>query len=205
MAFLEIFSKFLWGVPALSALTASGIILSLKTRFFYITKMGHWLKVALRDLKKGDDSGAVSPFSALCTTLGASVGVGNIAGVASAIILGGAGALFWMLIAAFLGLVISYSENLLGFLYRRKIKGTWSGGPMYYLRYGVGGKWGAVLAAAFSFFCVAASFGIGNISQIKAITVNLQSALPLPFLENIRLFNTNLYSLLLGAVLAAAL
>lgn len=205
MAFLEFFREFLWGAPTIGALIFTGLVLSFKTRFFYITKMGHWLKRTIGNLESEGGGGSVSPFSALCTALGASVGVGNIAGVASAIMIGGAGAVFWMLVAALFGLVISYGENVLGFLYRRNECGALSGGPMYYLCDGVGGKCGKILSVAFSLFCVAASFGIGNISQIKAITVNMQSALPIPALQNCRIFNTDLYSLLLGALLALSL
>ncbi|MGN1119536.1 MAG: alanine/glycine:cation symporter family protein, partial [Oscillospiraceae bacterium] len=126
---------------------------------------------------------SVSQFQALCTALAATIGTGNIAGVASAICVGGPGAVFWMWIAAFFGMMTNFSENVLGIYFRRKNKeGEWSGGAMYYLRDGLGGykhcKWvGKILAALFAVFAVLASFGIGNMGQINKIVINLDSAL----------------------------
>ncbi|MGN0662707.1 MAG: alanine/glycine:cation symporter family protein, partial [Faecalibacterium sp.] len=125
-------------------------------------------------------------FQSLCTALAATIGTGNIVGIATAIISGGPGAIFWMWIMAILGMMTNYSENVLGIYYRRKnAAGEWSGGAMYYLADGLGGKkncktLGRVLAVLFSCFCVLASFGIGNMSQINSISGNMQSAFSIP-------------------------
>ncbi|MCH5296030.1 MAG: alanine:cation symporter family protein, partial [Treponema sp.] len=133
--------------------------------------------------KNEDGRGSVSQFQALCTALAATIGTGNIAGVSSAICVGGPGAVFWMWIAAFFGMMTNFSENILGIYYRRKNKeGEWSGGAMYYLRDGLGGYKGCkyigkVLAVMFAVFAVLASFGIGNMGQINKIVINLDSAI----------------------------
>ncbi len=129
-----------------------------------------------------NDAGALSQFRAFCTALCATIGTGNIAGVSTAICLGGPGAVLWMWVAAFLGMMVKYSENVLGLYYRRRNReGAWSGGPMYYLQDGIGFKkhgrrLGKVLGVLFCAFTVLASFGIGNMGQINKITINFQSA-----------------------------
>ena len=124
----------------------------------------------------------ISQFQSLCTALAATVGTGNIVGVATAIATGGPGAVFWMWIIAFFGMMTNFSENVLGILYRRRNEnGEWCGGAMYYLRDGLGARKGckqigAILAVLFSCFCLLASFGIGNMSQVNSITVNIHNA-----------------------------
>ncbi|MCR4771842.1 MAG: alanine:cation symporter family protein [Oscillospiraceae bacterium] len=183
---------FVWGVPVLSLLILTGVLMTILTKVFQITHIGYWLKHTLGSIFKKeinahvDEKGTVSQFQALCTALAATVGVGNIAGVAGAIILGGPGAVFWMWVAAFFGMMTNYSENVLGIFYRRKnSKGEWTGGAMYYLRDGLGGyrgfkHIGKVLAILFSIFAVLASFGIGNASQIGNISANLQNVFAIP-------------------------
>lgn len=132
------------------------------------------------------DNKAISQFQSLCTALAATIGTGNIVGVATAIVLGGPGAIFWMWIMAIFGMMTNYSENVLGIYYRRKGEnGEWHGGAMYYLRDGLGSykgcKWiGIVLAVLFSAFCLLASFGIGNMSQVNSIAGNMKSAFNIP-------------------------
>ncbi len=128
-----------------------------------------------------NDAGALSQRRAFWTSLCATIGTGNIAGVATAICLGGPGAMFWMWIAAFFGMMVKYSENLLGMYYRRRnTDGAWSGGPMYYLEDGLGSlkhckRLGKVLGVLFCIFTMLASFGIGNMAQINKITINVQA------------------------------
>ncbi len=179
---------FIWGVPGLVLLIGAGILLTLVTKVFQISHIGHWFKQTVGTLfKKGGaskkrDKKAISQFQALCTALAATIGTGNIAGVAAAIALGGPGAVFWMWVAAFFGMMTNFSENILGIFFRRRNKnGEWSGGAMYYLKDGLGKKKGckhlaSVLAILFACFAILASFGIGNMGQVNKITLNLESA-----------------------------
>ena len=131
---------------------------------------------------------AISQFQSMCTALAGTIGTGNIVGVATAIVSGGPGSIFWMWVMALLGMMTSFSENVLGVYYRRKNeKGEWSGGAMYYLTDGLGAKKGCkqlgkVLAVLFACFCILASFGIGNMSQINSIAGNMNAAFHTPYL-----------------------
>ncbi|MBE6757881.1 MAG: alanine:cation symporter family protein [Ruminococcaceae bacterium] len=181
-----------WGLPGLILLIGTGILLTLGTKVFQISHVGHWWKMTIASIfKKGsktvknNDKKTISQFQALCAALAATVGTGNIAGVAAAIVTGGPGAVFWMWIAAFFGMMTNFSENLLGIYYRRRNKdGEWSGGPMYYLRDGLGKRYSVkwlspvskVLAVLFSCFAILASFGIGNMAQINKIVLNMDAA-----------------------------
>ena len=177
-----------WGWPALILLGCTGIIMTIMTRVFQITHWGHWWKMTLGAIFKDKhvtghtEDKTISQFQSLCTALAATVGTGNIVGVAGAIATGGPGAVFWMWIIAFFGMMTNYSENVLGILYRKKgAHGEWHGGAMYYLRDGLGAKkgckqLGAILAVLFSVFCLLASFGIGNMSQVNSIAGNMESA-----------------------------
>ena len=180
-------NSFAWGWFGLILLLGTGIICTVITKCFQITHIGHWWgktigSVFSKDAHNKKEVGAVSQFQALCTALAATIGTGNIAGVAAAICVGGPGAVFWMWIAAILGMMTNYSENILGIYYRRRNKEQeWSGGAMYYLRDGLGsykgfGVIGKVLAVIFAIFAILASFGIGNMGQINKITLNIQSA-----------------------------
>jgi len=182
-----------WGIPMLVLIIGTGIYLTVRTRFFQITHAGH---VSARTIggvfKKGSgvtiskEKTSISQFQALCTALAATIGVGNIAGVAAAIAAGGPGAIFWMWLSAFFGMMTNYSENVLGIYYRRKNShDEWCGGAMYYLRDGLGSKKGCagigkVLAVLFSIFCVLASFGIGNMSQVNSMVGNVKTAFGIP-------------------------
>ena len=155
---------------------------------------------------KTKENNTISQFQGLCTTLAATVGVGNIVGVSSAICLGGAGAVFWMWVAAFFGMATAYAENVLGIFYRKKdASGRWLGGAMYYLRHSLGGgRIGKTLAIVFSLCTILVSFCMGNISQINAITENLVNFVPLPTLECVKIGNSNLYIIFLGTLLSLA-
>lgn len=183
---------FVWTNMGLVLLIGAGILLTCATKFFQITHIKTWWMNTIGGLfsrkskaRKNRESGAVSQFQALCTALAATIGTGNIAGVASAIVIGGPGAVFWMWIAAFFGMMTNFSENILGIYYRRKnSEGEWSGGAMYYLQDGLGGYkhcrvLGRVLACIFSAFAILASFGIGNMGQINKIVINIDNVLPL--------------------------
>lgn len=160
---------FVWGVPLLVLIIFCGILLSCRTGFIQLRKLGKALMYMLKD--EENSSGEVSSFAALCTALSATVGTGNIVGVATAIAAGGPGALFWMEIAAFLGMSTKYAEGLLAIKYRVKAAdGSILGGPFYYIENGLGKKykWLAKLFALFGL--LAGLLGIGTITQINGIT-----------------------------------
>lgn len=181
-----------WGWPALILLGFVGVLMTCLTKFFQLSHLGHWMKNTIGAIFKDKHvtghtkDRTISQFQSLCTALAATVGTGNIVGVAGAITVGGPGAVFWMWLIAFFGMMTNYSENVLGILFRRKdAEGEWHGGAMYYLRDGLGAKKGcktigAVLAALFSFFCLLASFGIGNMSQVNSIVSNVHTAFGIP-------------------------
>lgn len=170
-----------WGVPALTLLIGTGILMTILTKFFQFTQFGHMMKETIgslfkkTDILKSKDKHSISQFQALCTALSATIGTGNIAGIAYAITMGGPGAIFWMWVAAIFGMMTNYSENVLGIFYRRKnAHGEWCGGAMYYLQDGLGSKkhckkLGRILAILFSVFAILASFGIGNMGQVVSI------------------------------------
>ena len=181
-----------WGWPALILLGAVGIIMTFMTGFFQITHIGHWMKNTIgaifndKHVTGHTEDKTISQFQSLCTALAATVGTGNIVGVAGAIATGGPGAVFWMWVIAFFGMMTNYSENVLGILFRRKGEnGEWRGGAMYYLRDGLGAKKGckqigSILAILFSLFCLLASFGIGNMSQVNSMVSNVNNAFGIP-------------------------
>ena len=183
---------FVWGIPALTLLILTGVLMTVLTKVFQVSHIGHWWKNTIGSIHKKSitghtkDKGSISQFQALCTALSATVGTGNIAGVAAAIATGGPGAVFWMWVAAFFGMMTNFSENVLGIYYRRRNdKGEWSGGAMYYLRDGLGSYKGCkglgkVLSVLFACFAILASFGIGNMSQINSIASNMKSAFHIP-------------------------
>ena len=187
-------NSIVWGPAGLALLFCTGLIMSLRTGFFQFGHFGYWMKNTIGAIftnknitahtEKEDK--AISQFQSLCTALAATIGTGNIVGVATAIISGGPGSIFWMWVMAILGMMTNYSENVLGIFYRRKnAAGEWSGGAMYYLSDGLGSKKGCkklgrVLAVLFACFCVLASFGIGNMSQINSIAGNMNAAFQIP-------------------------
>ena len=183
----NVVNSFAWGWFAIVLLLGTGVVCTVITKCFQISHLKHWWgktigSVFSKDTRHNKETGAVSQFQALCTALAATIGTGNIAGVAAAICVGGPGAVFWMWVAAFLGMMTNYSENILGIYFRRKnSENEWSGGAMYYLQDGLGSykgckQIGKILAVIFSIFAVLASFGIGNMGQINKITLNIESA-----------------------------
>lgn len=179
----DMLHAFVWGVPMLFLLLGTGIWFTIKTGFFQLTHAPLWLKETLFSCFTGtarQTSGThtVSPFATMCTALAATVGTGNIAGVATALTLGGPGAVFWMCVSAFFGMMTAFAENTLGMLYRRKGKDqNWHGGPMLYLRNGLGSRF---LAGVFAVCCILASFGIGNMSQCNSIAESLSGTFRVP-------------------------
>ncbi len=203
-----------WGKYGLILLIGTGILMTVVTKVFQVTHIGHWWKNTIGSLftknviGHSKEKGTISPFQALCTALAATVGTGNIAGVAAAICIGGAGAVFWMWVAAFFGMMTNYSENVLGIYFRRRnIKGEWSGGAMYYLCDGLGSKKGCktigkVLAFLFCIFTMLASFGIGSMGQVNKIVANVANAFDVQSLSSVEVFGgVSLYNLILGIVI----
>ena len=179
MNIVEILNKvdnLVWGAPLLILLMGTGIYLTVKLGLLQITKLPLALKYLFQKDKNSSEEGDVSSFAALCTALSATIGTGNIVGVATAIKLGGPGALFWMWMAAFFGMATKYAEGLLAIKFRVKDEnGQMSGGPMYYIERGLGKKW---LAKAFALFGIgSACFGMGTFAQVNSIT----SAMDLTF------------------------
>ena len=182
-------NAFIWVKIGLVLLIGTGILMTCCTKWFQIAHLRHWWQQTIGGVFRRDsgvhaktDKKTISQFQALCTALAATIGTGNIAGVSAAIVIGGPGAVFWMWVAAFFGMMTNFSENVLGIYYRRRnSQGEWSGGAMYYLRDGLGGRKhcktiGSVLAVLFSIFAILASFGIGNMGQINKIVLNMKSA-----------------------------
>ncbi len=192
--FMELNSKInsiVWGPPFLVLIVGTGVLYTFRTNFMSITKMGYVMKNTL--LKMFDKStvgeGEVTPFQALATALAATIGTGNIAGVATAIALGGPGAVFWMWLSAIFGMATKYGEVVLAVKYREKTPdGRFVGGPMYYIRNGLNLKW---LAAIFALFGALAAFGIGNMTQANSVAAVLEA-------------NFGVNKLISGIVIAAA-
>ena len=175
----NVVNNFIWGVPAMICIIGVGLLLSIRTGFLQIRKFPYAMKVTLgRMLKKREASdGALTPFQAVCTALAATVGTGNVAGVAGAIAIGGPGAVFWMWISAILGMCTKFSEVTLAVHFREtNEKGELVGGPMYYIKNGLKKHW-HWLAYLFSVFGVLTVFGTGNATQVNTITTAIDSAL----------------------------
>ena len=172
-------NNFIWGVPAMVCIFGVGLYLSIRTNFLQIRKFPYALKTTLgRIFRKRDASdGAITPFQAVCTALAATVGTGNIAGVAGAIAIGGPGAIFWMWVSALFGMCTKYAEVTLAVHYREiNANGELVGGPMYYIKNGLSKKW-HWLAYLFAAFGVLTVFGTGNATQVNTITTAINSAL----------------------------
>ena len=193
---IEALNGIVWGPMGLGLLFGTGLLLTVRTGGFQLRRWGYWMRHTLGAIltdrsvtaHTAREEQAISQFQSLCTALASTIGTGNLVGVATAILSGGAGAVFWMWVMALLGMMTSFAENVLGVYYRRKNeKGEWSGGAMYYLTDGLGAKPGCkavgrVLAVLFACFCILASFGIGNMSQINSIAGNMNAAFHLPYL-----------------------
>ncbi|WP_010486482.1 alanine/glycine:cation symporter family protein [Pseudomonas sp. S9] len=170
-----------WGPPMLVAILGTGLFLMLRLKFMPLSKIGAGFSLMWKGRKKDDDaSGEISPFQALMTCLAATVGTGNIAGVATAIFLGGPGALFWMWCTALVGMATKYCEVVLAVHYREKDdRGEHVGGPMYAIKNGLGQKW-LWLGTAFAIFGGLAGFGIGNMVQVNSMAHALESTFNVP-------------------------
>lgn len=172
-------NNFVWGVPAMICIFGVGLYLSIRTGFLQIRKFPYAMRTTLgRVFRKREASdGSLTPFQAVCTALAATVGTGNIAGVAGAIAIGGPGAVFWMWISALLGMCTKFAEVTLAVHFReRNAHGDLVGGPMYYIKNGLSKKW-HWLAVLFSIFGVLTVFGTGNATQVNTITTAINSAL----------------------------
>lgn len=172
-------NDFVWGVPAMICIIGVGLLLSIRTGFLQIREFPYMLRMTIGRMfhRKEAGEGAMTPFQAVCTALAATVGTGNIAGVAGAIAIGGPGAVFWMWVSAFLGMCTKFSEVTLAVNYREKNeKGDYVGGPMYYMKNGLGKNfmWLAYLYSALGILTV---FGTGNATQVNTITAAVNSAL----------------------------
>lgn len=174
-------NDFVWGPPMLVFLVGIGIFVTIGTGFFQVSHFGLWMKKTFlaifsnKTVRDKKDPHAISQFQSLTTALAGTIGTGNIVGVATAIVSGGPGAVFWMWVSAFFGMMTNYTENVLGILFRYKNnKGQWMGGPMVYLERGLHCK---PLAVLFAIFATLASFGIGNMTQANGISTAISGAL----------------------------
>ena len=195
-------NNFIWGVPAMICIIGVGLYLSIRTNFLQIRKFPYAIKVTIgRMLRKREASdGSLTPFQAVCTALAATVGTGNIAGVAGAIAIGGPGAVFWMWISALLGMCTKFSEVTLAVHFREtNANGDLVGGPMYYIKNGLKKHW-HWLAYLFSAFGVLTVFGTGNATQVNTITTAIDSALI--NYNVITADNTSIVNLVMGIILA---
>lgn len=190
-----------WGPPMLILLVGAGILLTIRTAGVQFRKFGYAMKNTLGKIFKRTKAGEgeVTPFQAMCTALAATVGTGNIAGITAAVTLGGPGSIFWLWVTALIGMCTKYSEVLLAVKYREKNKyGDWVGGPMYYIKNGLGKNW-KWLGALFCIFGALASFGIGNAVQVGNITSSINTVI-LSF--NPDFTSQGTVNLVLGLVLA---
>lgn len=209
----DVLNGFVWGGFGIVLLLGTGLVCTSLTGCFQLRRLPHIWKNTIGRLfhreiyeKPDEDRGTLSRFQTICTALAAIIGTGNITGVSTAICIGGPGAVFWMWIAAFFGMMTHYCENVLAIYYRRKNKDNeWSGGPMYYLRDGLGSypglkTIGRILAVLFCVFTILASFGIGNMGQMNKITLSIESA----FFNNLnapQIMGVSLVNWIIGASL----
>ncbi len=182
--FIHSFQEFIWGPGMLVFFLGTGIYFTIQSGFFQITKVHIWIKNTIGGLKKGKktkdckENFSVTQFQSFCTALAATLGTGNITGVATALMFGGPGAIFWMWVSGILGMMTTYAENFLGIKYRYKDeKGQWKGGAMVYMERGLGCK---PLAVVFAVCCLGASFGMGNMVQGNSMAVGLERTFHIP-------------------------
>lgn len=172
-------NNFVWGPVMLSLLVGTGIFLTIRLKFLPWLNLWHAIKMIL--LTKNKEEGDLSPFQSLMTALSATVGTGNIVGVATAMVLGGPGAIVWMWVSAAFGMATKYGESVLAVKYRETNSvGEMAGGPMYAMKNGIGGTLGRIMAALFAFFAVCASFGIGNMTQANSISAAFDASFGVP-------------------------
>ena len=172
-------NSFIWGIPAMVCIIGVGLLLSVRTGFLQIRKFPYAIRTTIGRIfrRKDASDGAMTPFQAVCTALAATVGTGNVAGVAGAIAIGGPGAVFWMWCSALLGMCTKFAEVTLAVHFRERNKnGELVGGPMYYIKNGLGSRW-QFLAVLYSLFGVLTVFGTGNATQVNTIVTAIDSAL----------------------------
>ena len=174
--FLELTNLIVWGLPALVMILGVGIFLTFRTGFVQFRLFPRAIRLFFRKLSSPETDGKVSPFQALCTALAATVGTGNLIGVAGAISLGGPGSVFWMWVCGLLGMAVKYGEATLAVRYRVTWNGEHLAGPMYEICQGMPPKW-HWLATAYSLFGVIAAFGVGNATQINGVIVSINQTL----------------------------
>ena len=175
----DVVNGLVWGVPAMVCIIGVGILMSIRTRFIQFRKFPYAMKATLGKIFKKTEAGqgSITPFQAVCTALAATVGTGNIAGVAGAIAIGGPGAVFWMWMSAILGMCTKFAEVTLAVHFReRNEHGDYVGGPMYYIKNGLSKNW-RFLAVLYAAFAVLTVFGTGNATQVNTITTAINSAL----------------------------
>ena len=172
-------NRFIWGVPAMACILGVGLYLSIRTGFLQLRNFPEAMQVTIGRIfrKREAKDGALTPFQAVCTALAATIGTGNIAGVAGAISIGGPGAVFWMWMSAILGMCTKFCEVTLAVYYRESNKkGELLGGPMYYIKNGLGRQW-MFLAYIYAVFGILTVFGTGNATQVNTITAAINEAL----------------------------
>lgn len=175
----NVLNNFIWGVPAMVCIIGVGLVLTCRTGFIQFRKFGYALKNTIGKIfvKEEAKEGSITPFQAVCTALAATIGTGNIAGVAGAIAIGGPGAVFWMWVSALLGMCTKFSEVTLAVHYREKNpNGEYVGGPMYYIKNGLGPKW-KWMAGLYALLGSLTVLGTGNATQVNTITASINSAL----------------------------
>lgn len=173
--FLDLLNRFVWGIPALLLILAVGLLVSIRTKWVQFRLFPAAVRTFLKPNQAASDG--ISPYRALCTALAATVGTGNLAGVAGAIAIGGPGAIFWMWICAILGMATKLAEATLSVRYRIKSSdGSYMAGPMYIIRQAMGKKW-QILGSIYCFFGVVAAFGVGSATQINAVLGGVNSAI----------------------------
>lgn len=175
---------FIWGRGMLVIFLGVGLMFTVRTGFFQFKKWKMWFGMTLgqifrdHNVRRTKDDHSISQFQSFCTALAATLGTGNITGVATALVAGGPGAIVWMWISALVGMMTMYAENLLGIRYRYKNeRGEWIGGAMVYMERGLGCKWMAVI---FAVFCILASFGMGNMTQANSMANGLSESFHIP-------------------------
>lgn len=174
---LDAINRFVWGVPALILILLVGVLLSIRTGWVQFRLFPAAIRAFFTPFRKKETADGVSPFRALCTALAATVGTGNLAGVAGAIAIGGPGAIFWMWISAILGMATKFAEATLAVRYRtRDDSGEYIAGPMYMVKQGMGSRW-QPLAGIYCFFGVVAAFGVGSATQVNAVLGGINSAI----------------------------
>lgn len=194
---LDAASGLIWGLPLIILLLGTGLLLTIRLGFIQFRKLGSGMRIALSKPKEGAQ-GDISHFRALMTALAATIGTGNIAGVATAITLGGPGAVFWMWVTGLVGMATKYGEALLAVKYRVvDANGEMAGGPMYALEYGLGQKWLGVL---FAIFGSVAAFGIGNMVQANSVADALHSSFSFPFWATGLILATMTAAVVLGGI-----